>query len=232
MKAIDPTDRTIKKFFLACATVIEEMLPHLPMGSRYRVLDFGLHINPDKLRLALQEAIDEESDRADVIILGYGLCSQAATGLRARSCPLVIPRVDDCISIFLGSGSAYREQAAKEPGSYYLTKGWIEAGDTPFSEFDALEERFGKEHAQRMMKLMLKNYKRLVLINTGQYELDHYRGYAREIAGRHDLRYEEIEGSTALVEKMIHGPWDEEFLIVEPGGVVELKSFLPGFDSM
>jgi hypothetical protein len=31
---------------LACATVIEEMLPLLPPDVSYEVLDFGLHVNP------------------------------------------------------------------------------------------------------------------------------------------------------------------------------------------
>jgi hypothetical protein len=34
---------------IACATVIEEMLPLLPPGVDYRVLDFGLHVNPEAL---------------------------------------------------------------------------------------------------------------------------------------------------------------------------------------
>ncbi|HSJ57270.1 MAG TPA: hypothetical protein VLC95_08815, partial [Anaerolineae bacterium] len=55
---------------LACATVIEEMLPHLPPGVEYEVLDFGLHVNPEALRHSLQEAIDRLSERAGTIILG------------------------------------------------------------------------------------------------------------------------------------------------------------------
>jgi hypothetical protein len=54
----------------------------------------------------------------------------AVIGLRANGCTLVVPRVDDCISIFLGSHGAYKQQAGAEPGTYYLTKGWIEVGDT------------------------------------------------------------------------------------------------------
>ena len=69
--------------------------------------------------------------KVGTIILGYGLCSRAVVGLRAEGCTLVVPRVDDCIAIFLGSGDAYRTQHCSEPGTYYLTKGWIEAGDAP-----------------------------------------------------------------------------------------------------
>jgi len=212
---------------IACATVIEEMLPLLPPGVGHRVLDFGLHTDPARLKEALQHAIDEvELDEAvDTIILGYGLCSQGVIGLRAAHSKLVVPRVDDCISIFLGSGSAYREQTRSEPGTYYLTKGWIEVGESPFSEHEKTLERYGPERTERIYRLMLKNYKRLALINTGQYDIERYRDYARRTAERFSLRYEEIEGSTVLVEKMINGPWDEEFAVVQPGDAVGLDLF-------
>jgi hypothetical protein len=76
-----------------------------------------------------------------------------------------------------------------------------------------------------MIRLMLANYKRLALINTGQYELEKYREYARSTAARFGLRYEEIEGSTALVQKIVHGPWDDEFVIVSPGQVIQYEHF-------
>jgi len=57
---------------IACATVIEEMLPLLPPGMTYEILDFGLHLHPEKLRHTLQEAINTASLEADTIILRYG----------------------------------------------------------------------------------------------------------------------------------------------------------------
>jgi hypothetical protein len=220
--------RVPRKFVIACATVIEEMLPLLPPDVGHTVLDFGLHTDPAKLRAALQDAIDQASRKADTIILGYGLCSQGVVGLQATDCTLVVPRVDDCISIFLGSGSAYRKQSRAEPGTYYLTKGWIEAGDNPFGEYDRIAEKYGREKAERMIRLMLANYKRLALINTGQYELERYRTYARAEAERLGLRYEEIEGSPELVTKMINGPWDDDFVVVEPGETIQFSHFFEG----
>lgn len=210
---------------IACATVIEEMLPLLPSEVPHEVLDFGLHLNPAQLKKILQEKIDEASKSADVLLLGYGLCSMAVVGLKATSATLVIPRTDDCIAIFLGSCSAYKEQSKKEPGTYYLTKGWIEAGDTPFEEHKLLIEKYGREKAERMTRLLLKNYKRLAFINTGVYEIKRYRQYAQDTAGNFQLRFEEINGSPALVKKMVFGPWDGEFVVVSPGETVSYQDF-------
>ncbi len=212
---------------MACATVIEEMLPFMPEGMEHTVFDFGLHIIPQKLRETLQEAINKVAGKYDTVILGYGLCSQALVGIQANGCRLVVPRVDDCISIFLGSRAAYIHQCRAEPGTYYLTKGWIEVGDTPFSEYARMVERYGKELAEQIYKMMMGNYKRLALINTGHYELEKYREYTRRTAEQFGLRFEEIEGSTALIKKMVLGPWDEEFVVLEPGQTFALDQFLP-----
>jgi hypothetical protein len=210
---------------IACATVIEEMLPHLPEEVQHEVLDFGLHLRPENLKKVLQEKIDEASRNADVLLLGYGLCSMAVVGLKATTATLVIPRTDDCIAIFLGSCNAYKEQARKEPGTYYLTKGWIEVGDTPFDEHKLLIEKYGQEKAERMTRLLLKNYKRLAFINTGQYEIEKYREYSKKTADEFGLRFEEIDGSSALVEKLLFGPWNDEFVVVPPGGTVTYQDF-------
>jgi hypothetical protein len=223
-----PADKEAKTIIIACATVIEEILPLLPPFMGHRVLDFGLHTNPAHLRQALQDAIDEASKVAATVVLGYGLCSQGVVGLRATECTLVVPRVDDCIAIFLGSASIYREQVTSEPGTYFLTKGWIEAGDSPFAEHERLKERYGEIRARRMTDLVLKNYTRLALINTGLYELDRYRDYARLTAQVFGLRYQEIKGSTDLVKRMIFGPWDEGFVVARPGDVLGLEAFLEG----
>jgi hypothetical protein len=217
----------VGRLVIACATVIEEILPILPSDVGHRVLQFGLHREPEKLRLALQDAINEVSEGVDTIILGYGLCARGVVGLRSDRCTLIVPKVDDCISIFLGSAAAYQELSHSNPGTYYLTKGWIEAGDSPIPEEEQIIARLGKERAERMFRLMLKNYSRLAFINTGQYEVAHYRSHARETADKLGLRFEEIEGSAALVKKMIHGPWDDDFIVVQPGEAIQFSHFFP-----
>jgi hypothetical protein len=210
---------------LACATVIEEMLQHMPDDMAYEVQDFGLHIRPESLKRVLQEAIDAASAKYGTIILGYGLCSQAVVGLQARNCTLIVPRVDDCIALFLGSGKAYLEQQRAEPGTYYLTKGWIEVGDTLLDEYDRSVERYGQKRAERIMEVMLKNYTRLAFIDTGQHDQERYRAYAHNVADQFSLRYEEIPGSDALVRKMLYGPWDEDFVIAQPGDTITYMDF-------
>jgi hypothetical protein len=209
---------------IACATVIEELRSLLPPQIEPQVLDFGLHTRPAALREALQAEIDTGDD-VEVILLGYGMCSRAVIGVRARRATLVMPRVHDCIAIFLGSHGAYTDQVRREPGTYYLTKGWIAAGDSPFEQVKRLSGRYGPQRARRMVDLMLRHYTRLAFINTGAYQQEEFADYARRTAEEFGLRFEEIDGAPDLVHKLVNGPWDEDLVVVPPGGEVTAELF-------
>jgi hypothetical protein len=210
---------------IACATVVEEMLPLLPPGAQTQTLEPGLHVRPEALHSALQAAIDETVGTIDTIVIGYGLCSQAVIGLHSTACTLVVPRVDDCIALCLGSCLAYRQQTRQEPGTFYLTRGWIEAGLGLSAEYQQLLERYGARRAERIMQLTLQHYTRLAFVDTGQPDLDPYRQVARQTSEQFGLRYEEIPGSLALLKKTIQGPWDTDFVVVPPGQAIRYEDF-------
>lgn len=223
--ALQPASTPNRTKVLTCATVLEEMLPLMPEGLDYEVLDFGLHLDPNSLKGVLQSAIDACSPHYDTIILGYGLCSMAVIGLHSSHSTLVVPRVDDCIALFLGSRETYNAMSAKEPGTYYLTKGWIAVGDTILDEWDRSVERLGEARTERIMGQMFRRYTRLVYIDTGHQDQDEYRATAQKAAQKFNLRYEEMQGDPALVKKMLHGPWDSEFVVARPGETITFKSF-------
>jgi hypothetical protein len=83
-----------------------------------------------------------------LIVLGYGLCGNGARGVKSRRHTLLIPRTDDCIAILLGSRRAYRREFNAVPGTYYLSKGWLESGSHPLSEYEEYAERYGREEAK------------------------------------------------------------------------------------
>jgi hypothetical protein len=98
-------------------------------------------------------------------------------------------------------------------------------GDSPFDQADRLAPKYGRRKADYMVRLMLRNYTRLAYIDTGVADQDRYRERARATAERFGLRFEEIEGSPSLVEKLLFGPWDGECVVVEQAGVVRYEDF-------
>jgi hypothetical protein len=210
---------------IACATVAEELrLMGVPEGELLE-LEFGLHVYPEKLHETLQQEINSIPGEGD-IVLGYGLCSNAAVGLSSQSHRLIVPRVDDCIALFLGSRQEHLRRLREEPGTYFLTKGWIKAAELPINDYIRMVEKYGQERALRVTKVMMANYKRVVLINTGNYRLDEFRAAAQSMADTLELNYEEIPGSNRMLHAMLDGVWDSEYIVVEPGEETTLSMFL------
>lgn len=163
----------------------------------------------------------------EVILLGYGLCSNGVIGLRSPDKWLVIPRVEDCISLLLGSRESYMEHFRNEPGTYYLTKGWIDHGNNPYQSYQENLEKYDPETALWIAREMLKNYTRVALIDTGAYELNGCRSQAQEMADFFGLRLEEIPGTLQLLHDLVAGKWSRDILVVEPGKEVTEAMFRP-----
>lgn len=208
---------------IACGTVIEEMLPFFPSEIECKEVEPGLHLNSEKLRHALQDLINDTSPEIENIILGFGLCSMAVVGLKSLESSLIVPRVDDCVGIFLGSQTSYENQLKKERGTYFLSKGWIDAGVTLIEEFRRTEERMGKKAADMVKRRMLQGYTRLAYIDMGHQ--DQYRKYSKWAASELGLRYDEIKGTTDLIKGMLFGPWDNNFIVAKPGHTITLDDF-------
>ena len=214
-----------KTKIIACETVIQENRSLVPASSLCIIVESGLHLHPDKLRMALQQAVDDTPADVKRIILGFGLCSMAVVGLKSRHSTLIVPRVDDCIGIFLGSRKSYMDEMRKEPGTYFLSKGWIESGVTLVEEFEQMVDRYGRTRAEKVQRIMLRNYVRLAFIDMGHDNGTPYREFARRAAAQFNLRYEEIKGTNRLLKKVLRGPWDSDFIITPPGHEITHDDF-------
>lgn len=196
-------------------------------GVRFEFLEQGLHRTPTKMPTLIQEKIHQADGKIDYIVLGYGLCGNGIVGVKAEKQPLVIPKAHDCICLFLGSREARRKEQQKAPGTYYLTKGWIEDGKPPLALLEEYTQRYGRETAEWVISEEFKHYTRLALVDTGTYDLPTYRNHARANATFLGVAYEEIKGSLAFFEKMVKGQWDkDEFIILQPGEEITQMMFL------
>ncbi len=215
-----------KVHIIACETIDDEIHKVNRRGFACRFLEHGLHRTPDLLRERLQQEISQVKE-GEVILLGYGLCSNGVVGLRSPDKWLIIPRVDDCIGLLLGSRKAYLEHFRNEPGTYYLTKGWIDHGKTPYSSYRENLEKYDPETALWIAKELLKNYTRVALIDTGAYDLNGCRSHAEEMAAFFGLRLEVVAGTIQLLHDLVRGRWGKDFLVIEPGCEVTETMFRP-----
>lgn len=210
---------------IACESVAASLRRYLPADEKITVLEFGLHDSPEKLKSALQAEIDAAGEDVDTIILGYGLCSNALLGISGGRGTLVVPRVHDCISLFLGSREEYARQAAAQPGTYYLTRSWIEAKKDPYTEYLAFRERYGKEKADFIMDQYYSHYTRIAFIPEAEEHSEGDRAFSRHVADELGLAFEELPASDEVFRKLAGGRWDEDFIVLPPGKALEQQMF-------
>lgn len=206
---------------IACKVLEEELLSLAPARYEWYFLDQGLHRSPDRLRQALQEAIDSIRN-SESILLGYGFCGGALEGLRARTVPLTIPRLDDCIPLLLGSVEARK---AWGPETYFLSAGWLAGEESLVREYARCVSRYGEERGSLLIRQLFCHYHRVVFIKTGRQGEDLEGEKVREIAEKIGLRFEVIDGHKGYLQKLLQGPWDNLFLHVPPGEVVTLGKY-------
>jgi hypothetical protein len=212
---------------IACPAVLGELVDGATDGIDCQKLEAQLHVNPERLKEALRTAVAEADRPGATIVLGYGLCSNAVLGLKTEHATLVVPRVDDCIAMLLGSNEAFAAQSEKACGTYYLAKAYLEECDTILSEHSKLIEKRGLERAEQMMRLLLAHYTRVVLIDTGRYDLGPYRARVAEFAERFDLAVEDVPGTTRILDALVAGDWDDDFVVALPGHELTLRDFRP-----
>ena len=220
---------------IACK-VFQDLLEHFvppDVADHFTFLDYGLHRFPKVLTRTAQEQIDgiQEPSR---ILLGYGLCGNGLEGVQAGRHTLFIPRADDCIAILLGSYQAYLREFSENPGTYYLTKGWLESGTDPLKQYQQMVEKYGAEDGAWVMDQQYQHYKRLVFIAHTREDLETYRPRALEVAAyckRWGMKYEEVRGSEGYIRDLVKAvstlsESDKQFLVIPPGGSIEQSQFL------
>ncbi len=205
--------------------------PHL---VDVELLPFGLHATPAKLRRRLQERIDAISSAdCGAIVLAFGLCGKATAGLAARAAPLVMPRAHDCVTLLLGGRERYQREFEAEPGTYWLTKDYIERGaDTgmgiggdPQAMRDECAAKYGKENADYVMEAMgawQRQYRRAAFIDMGLGDSAAAETLARNEAARRGWAFENMRGDLGLLRRLLDGDWNEDFLIAQPGEEVAM----------
>jgi hypothetical protein len=199
----------------------------------------GLHNNPADLRARLQTEINHASEAYDAIVMGYGLCGMATSGLVAPGIPVIIPRAHDCITLFLGSRARYNQQFEQFPGTYWYALDYVERddgdggslalGSAGGSDIDQTYatylEKYGKENADYLMEVMgtwQQHYRRAVLIDLGVGDISATAARAEADSERRGWTLDRIAGDMTLIRRLLEGDWDDDFLILQPGEAVRM----------
>lgn len=211
---------------LACETIKDEVEFAISRcGGDFTVhwVESGLHNYPDILRAKLQEILDSLSG-CERVLMAFGSCGNSVIGLKTHDFELIIPRVDDCISMLIGSTQRRLDVSASGGGMYFLTPGWLRGERNLWVEHQYAIEKYGEATAAIIMESMLSHYTRLGILDTKSYNVEDILAEVDMIAEGLDLERCIVPASLDYLQELLSGPWsDDRFVIVPPNS--ELRDF-------
>lgn len=213
---------------LICCDVFKEEIVNLnpPNDMDMEFISMGLHLHPAKLHQEIQSALDRVTGYSQVI-LGFGLCGGSLDGIKAPSCPMILPKVHDCIPVLLGSQAKYDALQQKNNKAFYFSGGWVEGDRMIIPEHERAVIKFGPKKAMRILNVLFENYNQLRYIHTGHPRHDETLAKTQEFADIVQLPCKETIGCLDYLQLLLHGPWDEEhFVMIPANGTVQQESFL------
>ena len=181
-------------------------------------IESGLHERPKKLAEAVTERFAEV--KADRVLLCIGQCGNSLIGLSAGNFELIMPKVDDCLSLLIGS-TRKKTHLSMEDRAFFLTKGWLKGESTIMSQYQRSVDKYGEDIAQSIIESMYAHYKTVGLIDTGTSPIDELWDSTAEIADLLGFERKVYKGTIGYIEQLLTGPWDDgRFIIKKPGETI------------
>ncbi len=194
-------------------------------GTNYPVieLDSKLHAEPKDMRAKLFETLENLPEDVDLVLLSMGLCGGSVSE-RPLPVKLVMPKVDDCITLLLHLGDDWYPNL-KEGGHLYLTD---KRDLSVESVYDSVIEKYGEKKGKRIFEIWFDSYRSVDIIDTGVYDsyAPEYLEAAKRSADLIDCPICHVPGSNHLLEKLVGGRWDHQFIIAPKGCVLKEEDFL------
>lgn len=211
----------IKRTVVSCAMLEDEINTlYKKLDCCYPViwLDRGYHNTPEKLRQKLQETILSLQDQEE-ILLTFGLCGNGTAGIYSPGTKLILPKFDDCLNMLLCTEKRTGRGLTKA-GTIYLTRGWTLDKESIIRQYESICEKYDEETCEMIMEAMYAHYDSLTLIDTGCYNMDEIQKYADKVSQMMDFKIKQTPGSIQILEKLLTGCWDENFIVLAPGQAV------------
>ena len=180
--------------------------------THLEVMSWTLHNDPALLFETVIEKIEVLQDNVDAIMLGYGRCQVLDRLPNHFKVPIFRPEADDCIGVLLGQ-KQYEKERLKEPGTWYLTRGWIEICMELISKESQIiptADKFAEKGIDPavFMRSMLKYYNRGLFIHTSVGNQADLLNKVEKITDELDLDLEKTCGSNQLLEKTLRKALD------------------------
>ncbi len=184
-------------------------------------LDRKYHVDPRQMQQEILTKLQQLPAEVDTVLVAMGFCGGSWQGERPGR-RLVMPRVDDCVTLLLHTDDSPNFNL-KQGRHFYLRDS--DRGEHSLAAMQQrLCEQHGEEQGAAIFRSWFANYREADIIDTGAYDSQaaDFLAEASQNAELAGCRLNHVPGSNLLLEKLVSGRWDEQFVVVEPGQAVEL----------
>lgn len=195
-------------------------------GTCYPVilLDKENHMEPQKMRQCIRAAEKGLPGTVETVLTAMGFCGGSLDSV-SFSRRFVIPRVDDCVSLMLQTDQEYCPNP-KKTGHLYM----MEQNPEDFSfekMFQDNQTEYEGISQEMLFHLYFDNYTHLDIVDTGLNDCysEEYAQRAQENADLIHVSLDYVQGSNQMLEKLVGGRWDRQFLVAEPGHLIRHGDF-------
>lgn len=207
---------------LTCESVTEYVqAAQRRLGTDYPV--FVLHYrdtdDPERMKRQIVQAVEGLPGNIDTVLVAMGFCGGSWNQVKAAR-RLVIPRVDDCVSLLI-NGTVQHSANPKQMGHLYITE------RQPDSHGKRLCQQCPRWKADACYSRWFANHSQLDIVDTGVFDChsEAYVGAAQECADALHCCLGYVSGSNSLLERLIGGQWENGFLVANPGQIIGHKDF-------
>lgn len=198
---------------------VEKILGELNLDYEVIWIEPALHVTPKLLNQRLQEVF-AEIQNCQRVLMPFGDCGGALKQLHTGNFETIIPKVDDCLTLLLGSMER-RIAISKEEPTFFLSLGWIKQDSNIISSYRDMIEKYGEDTAKMLTETMYGAYKRVALIDTGVGNYEELLSYEKPLKEIFGFNKYPVKGTTAYLQRLFSGPWDDGgFTVIPPNSTI------------
>ena len=149
-------------------------------------LEFALHLDPPVMRKRIIETVNSLKGKVDAVLLGYAICSSLQGVAEAVDLPAVILRGADCFDSLMGTDE-YERQKKICRMTWFELPGWAEEGVDGLIKVFHLDSAEGYDPSF-FLDMMFDTFERVLYVDTGIGDRDHYVEKAQDFADKLHLR--------------------------------------------
>lgn len=218
---------------LACSSMLLHVeAAQKKMETNFEVIDLdrSLHEYPKKMRERIIETMDRLPKKVETVLVSMGLCGGSWDGVDV-SRRVVIPKVDDCITLLLHMDDTQHDNLKKKGHMYFRDS---DTGGYSIQDMkDRICEKYGIEFGTSIFGSWFESYTNADIIDTGVYDCysEAYVEQAQKSADLIRCTLDYVQGSNIILEKLVSGKWDGQFVVAGPGTRVKMRDFMQDLEN-